>query len=204
MKKSNVILLSLLGLVVFIGVNMFFKATATYDKAVAYQETTSQSWGNVEATYQRRMDLLPNLMRTVEAYAAQEKEVLLGVTEARASVGKVTVDANNLNPQSIKAFQQAQSGLTQALSKLMVIQERYPELKSNQNFMALQDEISGTENRINVARQRYNGTVKEYNIFIRGFWKKMYLGWLAEEDEFSKKGMFDSEKGADKAPELFK
>ncbi|MBI35935.1 MAG: LemA family protein [Flavobacteriales bacterium] len=199
MKKSSIIILSVVGLVVIIGISMFFKATGTYDKAVGYQETTSQAWGNVEATYQRRMDLIPNLVSTVKGFAAQEKEVLIGVTEARASVGKVTIDASNLKPENIKAFEQAQSGLTQALSKLMLVQERYPELRSNQNFLQLQAQLEGTENRINVARQRYNDTVKEYNTFIRGFWRKMYLGWLAEEDEFTKKGSFESEKGAEKA-----
>jgi LemA protein len=202
MKKSSIIILSVIGLVLIIGFSIISKATGTYDKAVNYQETSSQAWANVEATYQRRMDLIPNLVSTVKGFAAQEKEVLLGVTEARASVGKVTVDANNLKPENIKAFQQAQSGLTQALSKLMVIQERYPELRSNQNFLQLQAQLEGTENRINVSRQRFNGTVKEYNTFIRGFWKKMYLGWLAEEDEFPKKGMFEADKGAEKAPKV--
>lgn len=206
MKKILIILSIGFGSIILvlgiIAVIMFNIATGTYDKAVGYQETTSQAWGNVEATYQRRMDLIPNLVSTVKGFAAQEKEVLIGVTEARASVGKVTVDANNLKPENIKAFQQAQSGLTQALSKLMLVQERYPELRSSQNFMALQDELAGTENRINVARQRYNGTVKEYNTFIRGFWKKIYLGWLAEEDEFTKKGMFEADKGAENAPKV--
>ena len=132
----------------------------------------------------------------------QDSQVLLGVTEARASVGKVTVDANNLKPENIKAFQQAQSGLTQALSKLMVIQERYPELRSNQNFLQLQAQLEGTENRIAVSRKRYNGSVKEFNSYIRGFWQKMYLGWHAEEDEFKKKGMFEADKGAENAPKV--
>lgn len=202
MKKSAIIGLGLLGLVVIIVISMFFKATGTYDKAVLQQETVEQSWGNVEATYQRRMDLIPNLVSTVKAYAAQEKDVLLGVTQARASVGKVTVDGSKLDPESIAKFQKAQSGLTQALSKLMVIQERYPDLKSNQNFSQLQAQLEGTENRINVARQRYNASVKEYNTFIRGFWRKMYLGWLAEEDEFVKKGMFEADQGAEKAPNV--
>jgi LemA protein len=206
MKKILIILSIGFGSIILvlgiIAVIMFNSATGTYDKAVVYQETTKEYWGNVEATYQRRMDLIPNLVSTVKGFAAQEKEVLLGITEARASVGKVTIDANNLKPENIKSFQQAQSGLTQALSKLMVIQERYPELRSNQNFLQLQAQLEGTENRINVSRQRFNGTVKVYNTFIRGFWKKIYLGWLAEEDEFKKKGMFEAEKGADKAPKV--
>lgn len=202
MKKSVIIILSVLALVLFLGVKMFFNATSTYDSAVGHQETTSQAWGDVEATYQRRADLIPNLVSTVKGYAAQEKEVLIGITEARASVGKVTIDANKLKPENIKAYQQAQLGLTQALSRLLMVQERYPELKSNQNFMQLQAQLEGTENRINVARQRYNGSVKTYNTFIRGFWKSMYLGWLAEEGEFEKKGMFEADKGAENAPKV--
>jgi len=202
MKKSAIIGLGVIGLIIVIGASMFFNATGTYDKAVLKQETVLQEWGDVEATYQRRMDLIPNLVSTVKAYAEQEKEVLLGVTEARASVGKVTIDGSKLDAESIAKFQKAQSGLTQALSKLMVIQERYPDLKSNQNFSQLQAQLEGTENRINVARQRYNESVKNYNTFIRGFWKKMYLGWLAEEGEFEKKGMFEAEKGAEKAPNV--
>ena len=135
MKKLIIILLVLVGLVVIIGGSMFFKSTSTYTKAVKLDEEVVEYWANVEVNYQRRMDLIPNLVSTVKGFAAQEKEVLLGVTEARASVGKVTVDANNLKPENIKAFQQAQSGLTQALSKLMLVQERYPELRSNQNFL---------------------------------------------------------------------
>ena len=202
MKKSSIILLVLVGLVVIIGGSMFFKSTSTYTKAVKLDEEVVEYWANVEVNYQRRMDLIPNLVSTVKGFAAQEKEVLLGVTEARASVGKVTVDANNLKPENIKAFQQAQSGLTQALSKLMVIQERYPELRSNQNFLQLQAQLEGTENRIAVSRTRYNGSVKEFNSYIRGFWQKMYLGWHAEEDEFKKKGMFEADKGAENAPKV--
>ena len=202
MKKSIIILLVLVGLVVIIGGSMFFKSTSTYTKAVKLDEEVVEYWANVEVNYQRRMDLIPNLVSTVKGFAAQEKEVLLGVTEARASVGKVTVDANNLKPENIKAFQQAQSGLTQALSKLMVIQECYPELRSNQNFLQLQAQLEGTENRIAVSRTRYNGSVKEFNSYIRGFWQKMYLGWHAEEDEFKKKGMFEADKGAENAPKV--
>ncbi len=202
MKKSTIIILSIIALLLIIAVKMFFNATSTYDKAVNLQETSAQAWGNVEATYQRRSDLIPALVSTVKNYAAQEEKVLLGITEARASVGKVTVDASKLSAENIAAYQKAQSGLTQALSRLLMVQERYPDLKSNQNFMQLQAQLEGTENRINVARQRFNGTVKEYNSFIRGFWKKMYLGWLASEGEFEKKGMFEAEAGAEKAPDV--
>lgn len=202
MKKSYIIG-GIIGLVVILlAYFALVKVPGTYDKAVKLQEEVNSSWGDVEATYQRRLDLIPNLVETVKGYAAHESEVLLGVTEARAKVGQINLDASKLNEENIKAFQQAQSGLTQALSKLMVVMEKYPDLKANENFMQLQAQLEGTENRINVARQRYNETVKEYNTFIRGFWKKMYLGWLAEEGEFQKKGMFEAEKGADKAPKV--
>jgi len=204
--KKGVIALIVVGsiaiIAVIVWVAMFFSSVGTYNEAVGLQEETSESWANVEATYQRRADLIPNLVSTVKGYAAQEKEVLLGITEARASVGKVTIDANKLKPENIKAYQQAQSGLTQALSRLLMVQERYPDLKSNQNFMQLQAQLEGTENRINVARQRYNAAVKKYNAFIRGFWQKLFLGWRAEEGEFEKKGMFEADKGAENAPKV--
>lgn len=202
MKKTSIIWL-VIGLVAVIALYVrFIKAPGVYDAAVSQQEEVVASWGNVEATYQRRSDLIPNLVSTVKGYATHEKEVLLGVTEARSRVGQVKIDASNLNAQNIQKFQAAQSGLTQALSKLMVVMERYPDLKANQNFLQLQAQLEGTENRINVARQRYNGTVKTYNTFIRGYWKKMYLGWIAEEAEFEKKGVFEADKGAEKAPEV--
>ncbi|MAW65696.1 MAG: LemA family protein [Flavobacteriales bacterium] len=171
-----------------------------FNGTVSAEEDVEGQWSKVESTYQRRMDLLPNLMRTVQSYAAQEKEVLLGVTQARASVGKVTIDANNLKPENIQAYQQAQSGLTQALSKLMVIQERYPDLKSNQNFMALQDELAGTENRINVARDRFSDSAKKFNKKIKKIPGRLFNSLAG----FEEKGYFKSDKGAEKAPELFK
>ena len=130
----------------------------------------------------------------------QEKEVLLGVTQARASVGKVTIDANNLKPENIKAFQQAQSGLTQALSKLMLVQERYPELRSNQNFLQLQAQLEGTENRINVARDRFSDSAKKFNKKIKKIPGRLFNALAG----FEEKGYFKSDKGAEKAPELFK
>ncbi|MFT6716847.1 MAG: LemA protein [Saprospiraceae bacterium] len=199
--KTTTIIWSVIGglalIALYIGI---FKAPGTYSTAVLHQEEVVESWGNVEVTYQRRADLIPNLVSTVKGYAAHEKDVLLGVTEARSKVGQVNIDASNLNAANIKKFQQAQSGLTQALSKLMVVMERYPDLKANQNFLQLQAQLEGTENRISVARQRYNGTVKTYNTFIRGYWKRTYIGWFAEEGEFEKKGVFKADKGAETAP----
>ena len=185
--------------IVLIGVPILY-FTFWFNGTVSAEEDVEGQWSKVESTYQRRMDLLPNLMRTVQSYAAQEKEVLLGVTQARASVGKVTIDANNLKPENIQAYQQAQSGLTQALSKLMVIQERYPDLKSNQNFMALQDELAGTENRINVARDRFSDSAKKFNKKIKKIPGRLFNALAG----FEEKGYFKSDKGAEKAPELFK
>ena len=171
-----------------------------FNGTVSAEEDVEGQWSKVESTYQRRIDLLPNLMRTVQSYAAQEKEVLLGVTQARASVGKVTIDANNLKPENIQAYQQAQSGLTQALSKLMVIQERYPDLKSNQNFLQLQAQLEGTENRINVARDRFSDSAKKFNKKIKKIPGRLFNALAG----FEEKGYFKSDKGAEKAPELFK
>ena len=202
MKKTSIIWIVIGSIAVIALYVKFVKAPSVYDSAVAQQEEVVASWGNVEATYQRRADLIPNLVSTVKGYAAHEKEVLLGVTQARSKVGQVNIDASNLNAQNIQKFQAAQSGLTQALSKLMVVMERYPDLKANQNFLQLQAQLEGTENRINVARQRYNGAVKSYNTFIRGYWKKTFIGWIAEEGEFEKKGVFEADKGAEKAPSV--
>jgi LemA protein len=202
MKKSSIIAIVIGGLILIIALFALVKVPGTYNGAVKLQEEVVASWGNVEATYQRRSDLIPNLVSTVKGYASHEKEVLMGVTEARAKVGQINLDASKLTEQNVQAFQQAQSGLTQALSKLMVVMEKYPDLKANENFLQLQAQLEGTENRINVARQRYNETVKEYNTFIRGFWKKIYLGWSADEGEFEKKGVFEADKGADKAPKV--
>lgn len=201
--KTSSILLIVLGVVVAIALYIgLVKVPGTYNGAVKLQEEVIASWGNVEATYQRRSDLIPNLVSTVKGYAAHEKEVLLGVTEARSKVGQVSIDASKLNEQNVRAFQQAQTGLTQALSKLMVVMEKYPDLKANQNFLQLQAQLEGTENRISVARQRYNEVVKNYNTYIRGFWKKIYLSWAADENEFEKKAVFEADKGAENAPQV--
>jgi LemA protein len=127
------------------------------------------SWAEVQNQYQRRADLIPNLVNTVKGFAAQEKDVLVGVTEARAKATQMQVDASNLTPEKLKAFQSAQDGLSQALGKLMVVSERYPELKSNENFLSLQAQLEGTENRITIARRRYIDTVKEFNNLVTVF-----------------------------------
>ena len=134
------------------------------------EEGVNAAWGEVENQYQRRADLIPNLVATVQGYAKQEQEVLVGVTEARAKATQTTINAGDLNdPAKVAAYSQAQDGLSSALSRLMVVVEKYPELKSDQNFLALQSQLEGTENRISVARRDYNEAVRVYNTEIRTF-----------------------------------
>lgn len=134
------------------------------------EEGVNAAWGEVENQYQRRADLIPNLVATVQGYAAQEKDVLVGVTEARARATQTTINAGDLNdPAKVAAFSQAQDGLSSALSRLMVVVEKYPDLKSDQNFLALQSQLEGTENRISIARRDYNQAVQSYNTEIRTF-----------------------------------
>ena len=132
-------------------------------------EATKSAWAEVLSQYQRRADLIPNLVNTVKGYAAQEKEVLLGVTEARSRVGQVQQQANPTDPGSLKQFESAQAQMSSALSRLLVVAERYPELKSDQNFRELQAELAGTENRITVARKRYIDSINAYNVLVRPF-----------------------------------
>lgn len=169
-----------------------------YNSMVDKQENVTKTWADVEAQYQRRADLIPNLVNTVKGAASHEKETLTAVMEARAKATSVNIDASKLDAKSIAQFQEAQSGLTGALSKLMMVSERYPELKANQNFMQLQAQLEGTENRITVARNRYNEVVGDYNSYIRKFPRNLY----ASSFDFEKMGYFEAEKGAEKAPEV--
>lgn len=163
---------------------------------VEKQEAAKTQWANVESAYQRRMDLIPNLVNTVKGYASHEKETLEGVIQARANATKTTIDPTNVTPDQMAAFQKAQDGLSGALSKLMVVVERYPELKANQNFLELQSQLEGTENRINVERNRYNQLVKDYNVYIRKFPANMLAGLL----NFDQMTLFQAQEGAEKAP----
>lgn len=169
-----------------------------YNNMVSYDEEVVNTWAKVESQYQRRADLIPNLVNVVKGYASHEKEVLTQVTQARASVGQVNVNANNLDPQALQKFQQAQGELSSALSRLLVVAERYPDLKANQNFLELQAQLEGTENRIAVARDRYNDAVKNYNSYIRKFPQKI----VASMNDFEKKPSFEADKGAEKAPKV--
>ncbi len=164
--------------------------------AVEKQETAKTQWANVESAYQRRADLIPNLVNTVKGYASHEKETLEGVIEARANATKTTIDPTNVTPEQMAAFQKAQSGLSGALSKLMVVVEKYPDLKANQNFLELQSQLEGTENRINVERNRYNEMAKGYNIFTRKFPGKLLAGMF----NFDPLVLFQAAEGSEKAP----
>lgn len=164
--------------------------------AVEKQETAKTQWANVESAYQRRADLIPNLVNTVKGYASHEKETLEGVIQARANATKTTIDPTNVTPEQMAAFQKAQSGLSGALSKLMVVVEKYPDLKANQNFLELQSQLEGTENRINVERNRYNAMAKDYNVFTRKFPGKLLAGMLG----FDPLVLFQAAEGSEKAP----
>lgn len=171
-----------------------------YNEMQAKEEAVFAAWGDVEASYQRRADLIPNLVQTVKAYAQHERETFQAVTEARAKVGSVQVSKDMLdNPQAIQRFQQAQSQLSGALSRLLLVAEQYPTLKANQNFMDLQNQLEGTENRINVARVRYNKVVQEFNTSIRTFPNSLTNSLLLH---LKRKEPFKADAGASAAPKV--
>ena len=171
-----------------------------YNTMQAKEEAVFAAWGDVEASYQRRSDLVPNLVEVVKGYAKHESETLTAVTEARAKVGSMQVSKDAINdPQALQKFQQAQSQLSGALSRLMVVVERYPELKANQNFMDLQNQLEGTENRINVARVRYNRAVQDFNTTIRVFPNSLTNSLLLH---LARKEPFKAEEGAKQAPRV--
>ena len=169
-----------------------------YNGLVSMDEQVAGKWANVETQYQRRADLIPNLVNTVKGYATHEKETLQGVMEARSKATQVKVDADDLSPERIAEFQKAQGELSTALGRLLAIREQYPDLKANQNFLELQSQLEGTENRITVARKDFNDAAKAYNVAIRRFPKNI----LAALFGFDKKSYFEAESGAEKAPEV--
>ena len=171
-----------------------------YNVMQANEEAVKAAWGNVEAAYQRRADLIPNLVEVVKAYAKHEKETLQAVTEARARVGSIQVSKDMLDdPKAVAQFQQAQGAMSSALSRLMVVVEKYPDLKANQNFRDLQHQLEGTENRINVARVRYNEAVQQFNVSIRTFPNSLTNSMLLH---LKPKESFKAEAGAEKAPKV--
>ena len=169
---------------------------AKYNGMVGKDQEVKRTWADVESDYQRRMDLIPNLVNTVKGYANFEQETLTKVVEARAKATSVNIDPSNLTPDKLAQFQQAQDGVSSALGRLMVVMEKYPDLKANQNFLDLQAQLEGTENRISVARKRFNEAVQIYNSAILGFPSNI----VAMIGGFKEKGFFKSADGADKAP----
>jgi LemA protein len=180
-------------LVAFAGL---FLSGCGYNTMVDLEEQVSSQWSQVENVYQRRADLIPNLVNTVKGYAEHERETLEGVIEARSKATSVNIDPNSLTPESIEQFNQAQEGLSSALSRLMVVVERYPDLKANQNFMDLQAQLEGTENRIAVERRKFNEVTQAYNAYIRKFPQIIYAGMLG----FDKKNYFEARQGAEQPP----
>ena len=169
-----------------------------YNGLVKSQESVEKAWGNVENQYQRRADLIPNLVETVKGYAKHEQETLEGVIEARANATKVTIDAKNMSPEDLQKYQAAQGDVTNALSRLIAVSENYPDLKANENFMDLQKQLEGTENRINKARADFNEEAKEYNTKRRTFPTNI----IASIFGFGDKPYFQAQEGADVAPKV--
>ena len=186
-------------IIIVIGIIVIWRFTAGFNNtAVAKEENAKLAWSNVESSYQRRNDLIGNLVKTVEGAADFERGTLTDVIEARAKATSVTVDADNLSAAQIQQYQEAQQGVTSALSRLLVTVERYPDLKANQNFLQLQSQLEGTENRINVARDRFNESVTDYNTYIRVFPNNLFAGMFG----FERMERFQADAGAENAPEV--
>ncbi len=177
-------------------IGVFTLSSCGYNSMVNKQEAVTAQWGQVQNAYQRRADLIPNLVNTVKGYAAHEQETFTAVVDARARATQVNINPEDITEEGIQQFQQAQGQLSAALGKLLMISENYPELKANQNFLALQDELAGTENRIAVERNRFNEAARDYNQYIRRFPHVIYAGWFG----FNKKGYFEADAGAQTAP----
>lgn len=194
MKKSLITLIIVAGVLLI----LVLWGSSKYNSMVTKEEGVTAAWSQVENVYQRRADLIPNLVNTVKGYADFEQKTLTDVIEARSKATGITVDPTNLNEANLQQFQQAQEGLSSALSRLMVVVERYPDLKANQNFMDLQAQLEGTENRIATERRNFNQAAQDYNTQIRRFPSNIFAGIFG----FDKKAYFQSEAGAEKAPEV--
>ena len=170
----------------------------SYNGLVENDEKVSNKWANVETQYQRRSDIIPNLVNTVKGYAKHESQTLEAVMAARSQATQVKIDPSNCTPQQLAAYQKAQGDVTTALGKLLAITENYPDLKANQNFLELQSQLEGTENRINVARKDFNDSAKEYNTSLRRFPRNIIASMFG----FEKRNYFEAEAGAEKAPKV--
>ena len=198
MKPQVIIASIVIGLILLIGLILVISGISTYNKMVRLDEGVTEKWSQVENDYQRRADLIPNLVKTVRSYAEYESETLTEVVEARAKATSVNIDPSNMTAASMQQFQQAQEGLTSALSKLLVVVEKYPDLKANQNYMDLQRQLEGTENRISNARRKFNEATRDYNTYIRKFFPRILASWYG----FEAKNYFEAKEGAEEAPDV--
>jgi LemA protein len=189
MKKSTIIIIAVAVLAVVWGIS-------GYNGLVSMDEGVQTKWADVETQYQRRADLIPNLVNTVKGYAAHESETLQAVVEARAKATSVNIDPTNMSAEQIANFQKAQDGVSSALGRLLVTVEKYPDLKANENFKELQAQLEGTENRISVARRDYNEAARKYNTSLRSFPKNILAGMFG----FEKKAYFEAQEGSEQAP----
>ncbi len=192
MKKGYVVLVVIVAVVLI----LFFWIKGMYNSMVRMDENVSQAWAQVENVYQRRSDLIPNLVATVKGYAEHESSTLEAVVEARAKATQATVDPSRLSEEELANFMNAQNDLGTAIGRLLVSVERYPDLKANQNFLELQAQLEGTENRIAVERKKFNEAARNYNVAIRRFPNNIFAGMFG----FEKKGYFEASEGADQAP----
>ncbi len=191
MKKTWIIIIAVLAVIVVYGIT-------SYNSMVAQDETVGTAWSNVENQYQRRADLIPNLVNTVKGYAAHEKETFDAVVSARAKATQTTISIDELTPEKMEAYQKAQGAVGSALSRLLAVTENYPDLKANENFQTLQAQLEGTENRISVEHRKFNEVAKAYNTNIRRFPKNIFAGMFG----FEKRPYFEAEEGSEKAPEV--
>lgn len=194
MKRSNIILLAVLGALVL----LVLWAISAYNGLITQREGVNKAWSNVENQYQRRMDLIPNLVNTVKGVADFEKSTLEAVVQARANATGIRLDANNLTQEKLQQYQQAQAQLGGAISRLLLVAENYPQLKATANFSELQAQLEGTENRINEARRNFNEAAEAYNVGRMRFPRNI----IANMFEFKERPYFESDKGAEKAPEV--
>jgi LemA protein len=194
MKRTTLVLIAVVAILVL----LVSGAISQYNKLVVMDEEVNSQWANVENQYQRRADLIPNLVATVKGYASHEQETLEGVVTARSRATQVTVDPNNMTPEKLQEFQAAQGQLSSALGRLLMITENYPDLKANQNFRDLQVQLEGTENRIANERTQFNNMAKSFNAAIRRFPANILAGMFG----FNKKLYFEAEAGSNKAPQV--
>lgn len=187
-----------IGVILFVLIIAVLSGVGTYNGLVSREEGVNSQWAQVQNVYQRRSDLIPNLVETVKGYATHEKSTLTEVIEARSKATAVNISPEKLDERSLQLFQQSQANLSSALSRLMVVVEKYPDLKANQNFLELQAQLEGTENRITVERKKFNESAQSYNTYIRKFPKNLFAGIFG----FQKKAYFEAEAGSEKAPQV--